>query len=73
MTDYNALLQDQRRSATLIIGRHSLVGTAEPSHYRLEDIEVHSEMLDGYWAEFVQRDFVLQRASESLKERSYFK
>ena len=73
MTDYDSVLLDQKRAGTLIIGIHSLVATSDPSHYRLEDIEVRSEMLDGYWAEFIQRDFVLQRVSERLKERSYFK
>ena len=49
--------------------------TREPAaeSFNLEDLEARMEMLEGYWAEYIQRDFILQRSSDSLKERSYFK
>ena len=67
------MLLDQKRSASLIIGVHGIISAADITHYNLEDIEVRAEMLEGYWMEYAQRDFILQRVSESLKDRSYFK
>ena len=48
------MLLDQKRSATLIIGVHSIISAADVSHYNLEDLEVRAEMLEGYWMEYAQ-------------------
>ena len=67
MTDYNSMLLDQKRTAALIFEVSNMFTAAEPSHYGVEDIEVRSELLDGYWVEYLQKDLILQRVSESLK------
>ena len=73
MTDINTVLADQKCSGGLIIEVAGIVEAADVADYNMEDLEVRIELLDGYWLEFVQRDLIIQRHSEALKERSYVK
>ena len=73
MSEINTVLADQKRCGELIIEVAAIVEAASVAQYNAEDLEVRIDLLDGYWLEFVQRDLILQRQAESLKERSYFK
>ena len=73
MTDTNHLLLDQKRTASLIANLAALRAAPASSHFTVTDLKVRLELMESFWTELSERDVVLQRSSDSLKERTYFK
>ena len=67
------LMLDQKRDAGLIVALLGITQSSAATHLSLDDVEVRLELLEGYWCECRRRDYLLQRCSDSLKERTYFK
>ena len=67
------LMLDQRREAGLIDALLNVTKSSAATHLSLDDVQVRLDLLESYWSECQRRDYLLQRCSDALKERTYFK
>lgn len=72
MDEINELLSDQKRLAALIDQISAGAQTETASQFSAADADARLALLEAYWEKFSENDIVIQRDSESLKDRTYF-
>ena len=73
MAEVDDQLSNQKRIAQLIIDMSTVIGNQAAEAYTIHKLEVCLELLEGFWASYVENDMIIQRYVDNLKGRSYFK
>ena len=71
-SDYKIEFADEFRTLSLIEQVTSISKIPATEQLTVIDLDARLELLEGYWRNFANRDFVLQRALEAYKDNPYF-
>ena len=67
------LMLDQKRKSSLIKAVAVYPQQAQTGHFDFADLETRLDLLEAYWRDFNANDMILQRKSDALQNRTYFK